>query len=225
MTKEYWLDRWIRDEIGFHQNMFNPYLLQYWQTLQLMPGSQVFVPLCGKTRDMIWLRNQGHSVLGVELSTLAIKGFFEENKLHANHDSSRKFDYYAADSVRIFHGDFFNLGKRDLRKVSAVYDRASLVALPPDTRQRYANHLLNILPPATKILLISFDYPQPEMQGPPFAVSPGEVTALYQNHAHIRLLAQVDVLDENPRFQQRGISRLQESIFLLTLHRLNESRV
>jgi len=224
MTKEYWLDRWIRDEIGFHQNMFNPYLLQYWQTLQLMPGSQVFVPLCGKTRDMIWLRNQGHSVLGVELSTLAIKGFFEENGLLANHDSGEKFDCYTTDLIQILHGDFFNLDKRGLEKISAVYDRASLVALPPETRQRYANHMLNILPPATKILLISFDYPQSEMQGPPFAVSPDEVTALYQKHAEIHLLAQVDVLDENPRFQQRGLSRLQESIFQLTLHRLNESR-
>ncbi|SFK27707.1 thiopurine S-methyltransferase [Nitrosomonas aestuarii] len=222
MTKEYWMDRWKRDETGFHQHVFNPYLVQYWEMLQLTLGSQVFVPLCGKTRDMIWLRNQGHSVLGIELSTLAIKAFFEENGLSANHDSGEKFDYYAADAIQIFHGDFFNLGKCDLKKISAVYDRASLVALPPETRRHYAHHMLHILPPATKILLISFDYPQSEMQGPPFAVSPDEVIALYQNHTEIRLLTEADILNENPRFQQRGLSRLQESIFLLTLHRPNQ---
>ena len=222
MTKNYWLNRWKHDEIGFHQDMFNRHLLEYWQTLKLKAGSQIFVPLCGKTRDMAWLRNQGHSVLGVELSTLAIKAFYKENGLPANHFSGKKFDYYATDHIQILQGDFFDLDKHDVNKVNAVYDRASLVALPPGTRQRYVNHMLHILSPATQILLISFDYPQSEMQGPPFAVSPDEVVELYQNHAEIHLLAQIDILEENPRFQQRGLSRLQESIFLLILNRLTE---
>jgi thiopurine S-methyltransferase len=97
-----------------------------------------------------------------------------------------------------------------------VYDRASLVALSPDIRAHYTFHLLSILPPGTQILLITFDYPQQEMPGPPFAVSPGEVEALYRGRAEIRLLAQLDVLEQNPRFRERGLSRLQESIFLLT---------
>jgi thiopurine S-methyltransferase len=54
------------------------------------------------------------------------------------------------------------------------------------------------------------------MSGPPFAVSTAEVEVLYGKRADVRLLAKLDVLAENPRFQQRGISRLQESIFLLT---------
>ena len=121
------------------------------------------------------------------------------------------------DGVRILCGDFFDLGKADLAKVSAVYDRASLVALPPDMRERYARHLVDILPPATKILLVTFDYPQAEMQGPPFAVSVSDVEALYAKYAAISLLAQKDTLPENPRFVQRGVTRMEESIFLLTL--------
>jgi len=92
-----------------------------------------------------------------------------------------------------------------------------MVALPPEMRERYVEHLVSILPPATNILLITFDYPQSEMPGPPFAVSSSEVETLYRKHAEIRLLAQMDVLAQNPRFQQRGLTRLQESIFLLTL--------
>jgi thiopurine S-methyltransferase len=104
-----------------------------------------------------------------------------------------------------------------MAKVSAVYDRASLVALPPEMRERYASHLASILPHGTRVLLVTFDYPQAEMQGPPFAVSVQEVEALYGKYADIRLLAQEDALEQNPRFKQRGMSRLQENIFLLTL--------
>jgi thiopurine S-methyltransferase len=91
------------------------------------------------------------------------------------------------------------------------------VALPPEMRENYAQHLASILPRGTKILLVTFDYPQHEMQGPPFAVSVNEVNTLYGKYAEIRLLAQEDVLYQNPRFKQRGVTRMQENIFLLTL--------
>jgi len=216
MKKEYWLDRWEREETGFHQDMVNPYLLKYWRTLPLADGSKVFVPLCGKSRDMLWLHEQGHTVLGVELSPLAIQAFFKEAGLKPRHLANEKFGQFAADDIIILHGDFFDLSKNELMNVRAVYDRASMVALPPNMRKRYVHHMLHILPPATQILLVSFDYPASEMSGPPFAVSPDEVKSLYYKKAEIRLLAQIDVLQQNPRFQQRGLSRLQESIFLLT---------
>lgn len=217
MKKNFWLERWERKETGFHQNEINPYLRQYWQELHLARDSEVFVPLCGKSSDLLWLRKQGHPVLGVELSAIAAQAFFEENGYIPHRVASGEFDCYEADGIRILCGDFFDLRKEDLSKVCAVYDRASLVALPPDMRERYARHLTSILPPVTQILLITFDYPQPEMPGPPFAVSPGEVETLYRPYAEIRQLAQMDVLAQNPRFQERGLRRLQESIFHLTL--------
>lgn len=217
MKKEFWLERWEKAEIGFHQDEINPYLLQYWQEIAPAKGGEVFVPLCGKSLDMVWLRQQGCTVLGVELSAIAVQDFFRENGQTPTHASSGKFDSCEADGIRILCGDFFDLGKEDMAKVSAVYDRASLVALPPEMRERYARHLVEILPPATKILLVTFDYPQVEMDGPPFAVSVSEVEALYSQYAEVHLLAQADVLAQNPRFQQRGLSRLQENIFLLTL--------
>src|SRR5450759_1589189 len=222
MKKDFWLERWEREEIHFHQDEFNPYLHQYWHDLQLARDSRVFVPLCGKSHDMLWLREQGHRVLGVELSAIAVQAFFKENGYAPQHDSphqvtGRKFDRCEANGISILCGDFFDLSKDDLANVTGVYDRASLIALPPEMRERYVRHLVSILPPATQILLITLDYPQPEMQGPPFSVSLGEVEALYREHAEVRLLAQPDVLSQNPRFQQRGLSRLRENIFLLTL--------
>jgi len=217
MEKDFWLERWERHEIGFHQDEVNPYLRQYWHELQTPNDGTVFVPLCGKSRDMLWLRKHGHPVLGVELSEIAVQAFFGENNFIAQHSTQGKFDSCAADGFRILCGDFFDLSKDDLAQVSAVYDRASLVALPPEMREHYAQHLVDILPSGTKILLITFDYPQQEMSGPPFAVSIAEVEALYRDRAEIRLLAQEDILEQNPRFQQRGLSRLHENIFLLTL--------
>ena len=218
MKNEFWLERWERGEIGFHQNEINPYLCQYWQDLHPAHNGEVFVPLCGKSRDMLWLRKQGHQVLGIELSAIAVQAFFRENGLTPDRVTAGKFDCYEADAIRILCGDFFDLSKDDLAQVSTVYDRASLIALPPEMRGRYARHLVSILPPAAQILLITLDYPQPEMPGPPFAVSPGEVEALYLGYAEVRLLAQLDALPQNPRFQERGLSRLQENVFLLALH-------
>lgn len=217
MKKEFWLERWERSEIGFHQGEINPYLLRHWPELKTAQGGEVFVPLCGKSLDMVWLRGQGHAVLGVELSPIAVQDFFRENGQSPAHTNTGKFECCEADDIRILCGDFFDLSKQDMAKVNAVYDRASLVALPPEMRERYAHHLADILPSGTQILLVTFDYPQAEMQGPPFAVSVSEVEALYGKYADIRLLAQEDALAQNPRFQQRGMTRLQENIFLLTL--------
>ncbi len=217
MKKEFWLERWERAEIGFHQNEINPYLLRHWKELHPACVGEVFVPLCGKSLDMVWLRQQGCAVLGVELSAIAVQDFFKENGKSATHINNGKFECCEADGIRILCGDFFDLSKQDLAKVSTVYDRASLVALPPEMRERYARHLVDILLSGTQILLITFDYPQAEMDGPPFAVSVNEVEALYGKYAEVRLLAQEDALAQNPRFKQRGMSRMQENIFLLTL--------
>lgn len=219
MEKDFWLERWEKEEIGFHQDDYNPYLREYWQRLELGRGSQVFVPLCGKSRDMIWLEGRGHPVLGVELSAIAAKAFFDENGLTARHAAQGKFDSCESGGIRILCGDFFDLDRSLLENVGAVYDRASLIALPPEMRERYISHLAGILPSGTRILLITLDYVGEEMQGPPFAVSKREVAESYGKHAKVKLLAETDALDleRNARFKQRGLSRLQECVFLVEL--------
>lgn len=218
MKKEFWLERWEREETGFHQDDINPYLRRYWPELHLEGNRAVFVPLCGKSLDMLWLRDQGHPVVGVELSAIAVQAFFGENGYRPQHEVQGKFDRCEAGGIGILCGDLFDLGSDDLKDVAAVYDRASLIALPPEMRERYVRHLVGILPPATQILLVTVDYPQAEMQGPPFSVSAAEVEALFRDHAVVQMLSQADVLAQNPRFQQRGLSRFRENIFLLTLH-------
>jgi len=217
MKNDFWLERWEKGEIGFHQDEINPYLRQYWQDLHIAQGGRVFVPLCGKSRDMWWLGEHGYPVLGVELSQRAVQAFFEENGYESKHGNRGQFEIWYADDISILRGDFFDLSKSDLDKVAAVYDRASLIALPPEMRERYVRHLADILPPGTKILLITIAYPQDEMQGPPFSVTSSEVESLYGKYAEVRLLSDQDVLAHNLRFQQRGLSQMREKIYMLTL--------
>ena len=217
MKKDFWLERWERTEIGFHQNEINQYLIRHWPDIRITRGNTVFVPLCGKSQDMIWLRKQKLDVIGVELSPVAVRSFFAENGLDPVTSIHGNFDQCEADHIRILCGDFFDLGADSLKQVSAVFDRASLVALPPEMRERYARHMLEILPSGTQILLITFEYDQSKMSGPPFAVTREEVYKLYQGATAVELLAHMDTLDDNQRFRVRGLDHLFENIFRITV--------
>ena len=217
MGKDYWLRRWEKNETGFHQSDINPYLCEHWEKLYINQDDTVFIPLCGKSLDISWFCAQNYKVLGVEVSAIAVESFFNENKFTPNINSFKRFDRYETDRICILRGDFFNLNKQDLVKVRAVYDRASLVALPQKIRYMYVRHLLEILPLGTKILLITCEYSQLEMQGPPFSVSVNEVEDLFSRHSNICLLERLDVLNQYPKFYKRGLSKLHANIFLLTL--------
>lgn len=217
MEETFWLERWERQEIGFHQRNVNTQLLSHWPILDLAAGDPVFVPLCGKSGDMLWLRAQGHPVLGVELSPVAVAAFFSENDLVPQRQRQGKFDVAEADGIRILCGDFFDLTAGNLSGIKAVYDRAALIALPPDMRERYAAHMAAILPPGTRMLVVTLEYPQEEMQGPPFSVSPAEVERLYGGRGDVRLLRRDDVLSKDRRLAERGVTSLHECASLVTL--------
>jgi thiopurine S-methyltransferase len=216
MQKEFWHERWHLNQIGFHSEKINQHLQQNWPALSISPGSRVFVPLCGKSNDMLWLLAQGYEVIGVELSPLAVQAFFDENRLSAKTSQQGKFSVSEADGLRIYCGDFFDLTVNDLAGVSAVYDRASLVALPPEMRAAYAAHMQHLLGPGTKTLLVAFNYPQHEMQGPPFSVQASEVQAIYRSWCDVELLYTEDILEREPGFRDKGVSRMQEQVYVLT---------
>lgn len=216
MQADFWHERWQLGQTGFHQAEINRHLQQFWPQLQAAPGGTVFVPLCGKSADMLWLRAQGHAVIGVELSPLAVRVFFAEHGLQAAVRQQGAFDVHEADGLRLYCGDFFDLCAEDLAGVAAVYDRASLIALPPHMRPAYAGHMRRLARPGTRVLLVAFEYPQHEMDGPPFSVSEAEIRSLYGGDCAIELLHAEDILDHEPRFRERGITRLQEKVYLLT---------
>lgn len=213
MHEDFWQARWARDEIGFHLDEVNPYLLRYWSQLSAQPGERVLVPLCGKTLDLRWLAAQGLQVLGVELSRKAIEDFFVEQGLQPQIEERGAFVRFRAEAIELWCGDFFALAAADVEQCHLFYDRAALIALPLEMRQRYAAHLRAILPQVCRGLLVTLDYPQEQMNGPPFAVPAEQVQAFYAEGWDARLLAKEDVLGENWRFLQRGLTRLEESVF------------
>lgn len=215
MHPQHWLDRWENNQIGFHQQQINTHLEDFWPDCGFPAGCQVFVPLCGKSLDMLWLRAQGHPVLGIEISPRAVADFFAGNGLQPEITRDARFERHACDGLTLLTGDFFDLRPEDLEDIGAVYDRASLVALPPAMREDYVRHMAQIKPTAARTLLISMEYPQQEMDGPPFAVGEAEVRALYEPLGQVECLREVDILADNPQFIKRGLSRLHEKVYLL----------
>ena len=164
---------------------------------------------------MLWLASQGLRVLGVEISPIAVAAFCAENALDVEPVEIDRFVQRQAGEITLLQGDFFDLGHAHLEGISAVYDRASLIALPPAMRARYAEHMAALLPSGTPVLLVTLDYPQQQMDGPPFAVSAAEVAQLFGTHFQITPLGGQAILAENPRFQARGLTRLDERVYRL----------
>jgi thiopurine S-methyltransferase len=215
MEASFWLERWQRNEIGFHQETFNPHLQKYWHEVGLTTPANVFVPLCGKSRDILWLASQGHKIVGVEVSSVAVSAFFAENALQAQRRSVDCFEQWQCGEIVLLCGDFFRLTPSLLGPTHAVYDRASLVALPPPLRDNYAVQMASLLAPGTPILLITMEYPEGQMNGPPFSVAEEEVRRLYGGSFVVSKIHSEDILDANPRFRERGLSSLREGVYLL----------
>ena len=216
MEPEFWLERWQANQIGFHQDEINDYLLRYWPKLGVTHSSRIMVPLCGKSLDMLWLAEQGHPVIGIEISQLAVESFFSENGLTPEIHEEGYGLRYTSGLVEILCADYFKLTQQDTGEVAAFYDRAALIALPPVQRADYVAHLGTLLSTGTHGLLITLAYNQLEMNGPPFSVADDEVQRLYKEEYRLEQLFRFDVLAGNERFREQGLTALTEQAYQLT---------
>lgn len=216
MNAEFWLHMWQQGKTGFHRETPMPLLMKHWPTLALPPRTRVLVPLCGKTPDMVWLRTQGCEVLGAELSPLAINQFFEEQELPYETRHSPAGIRYVADGIEIINTDVFALDDATLASCQAVYDRAAIVALPAPMRDRYVREIYGRLPVGTKGLMLTLEYAQEEMEGPPFSVDPAIVHGVFDNAWDARELELCDILASEPVFQNRGLTSFHTRAWSLT---------
>jgi thiopurine S-methyltransferase len=215
MDKDFWHRRWEKNEIGFHMTDPHHFLQQFFPLLQTQPTDSVFVPLCGKSPDLLWLREEGLQVVGVELSRTAIEAFFDENDLPGQWTEEANLPSCSTDGYKLYCGDFFNMSAAELSGIDAYYDRGSLVALPPEMRVRYAAHLSALMPPGGRILLISYSYNQQETNGPPFSVPQQELESLFSESFRIEFLSEEDVLWSHQGLVDRGVTQLIEYAVLL----------
>lgn len=219
MDQNFWHTRWRNNEIGFHQDRYTPWLLKYWKVLGVAPGAAVFVPLCGKSQDLHWLVGQGYEVQGIELVDTAIEAYFAEGDEPFQRDTRGRYRRYRAANTEILCGDFFELSVKHLNAPAAVFDRAALIALPEKLRLRYADHLLRIIPDGAQILLITLEYPQHMVEGPPFSVMPEEVTVHFEERCSVQRLVfkATDVLP--PKFAAAGVEQAVESVYHIVKER------
>ena len=192
MEAEYWHKKWAEKDIGFHEGTVNSSLAAYLDQLELAPGARIFVPLCGKTRDIAWLLAHGYHVVGVELSSVAVSELLNELELAYTEQSIGELRRFTATNLVVWQGDFFALTKEMLGEVDAVYDRAALVALVKPLRDQYTAHLRS-LAESTPQLLVTYEYDQSAFAGPPFAISEAEVSTHYADDYHIKLLARESI--------------------------------
>lgn len=215
MQPDFWHQRWHDNQIGFHQDKPTPLLLKHWPALGMPVGARVFVPLAGKSLDMVWFASHGYRVLGVEISPLAVKQFIAEHGVVPEVHESKYGTHYLAGSVEIVQGDVFALDAAALADCSVAFDRAALIALPPDLRRRYVREVISLLPSGCRGLLITLEYPDHEKQGPPFSVTEAEVSELYGRDWHVEVLERRDILAQQPSFIADGVTALDTVVYRL----------
>lgn len=215
MDHEFWHSRWEKNEIGFHMTEPHHYLPQFFDRLQVQPAGTVFVPLCGKSPDLVWLREAGLKVVGIELNRTAVEAFVSENHLSARWSIKAGMPCCLANGYKIYNGDFFSLTTAVLDGACSVYDRGSLVALPAQMRVRYAEHLAALLPSGGRVLLISYVYDQGETAGPPFSVPHTELEHLFDKNFQVEVLSVENALWSHQGLASRGVTQLEEYAVLL----------
>ncbi|MFV5215852.1 thiopurine S-methyltransferase [Azonexus caeni] len=183
-----WKQNWRANRIDFHLDHVHPLLQRCWAEVGVAPAARVFVPLCGKSLDLMWLHGQGHDIVGVELSTVAVNAFFRESRLRPQRSAHGALECWAQERLTIHCGDFFALRREDLAGVSAVYDRAALTALPEALRPAYVAHLRAILPDDCRILLLTVEDLDDGESEADASGSSAEVEGLYAAHFRVRLL-------------------------------------
>lgn len=204
-----WLQRWREGRIGFHEDGGSELLRRHWP--RQSPGSRVLVPLCGKSVDLLWLASQGLQVVGVELSELAVRAFFDENGLEFDTLRAGRLLEFRALSVPItvVCGDYFAF---TCPPCDAVFDRGALVAVQPTERERYIAHTRTLLTATASVLLITLSYDQGAVDGPPFSVDDAAAKKYWPDLR--RVLARDDLETASPKFRKAGLSEVIESVWV-----------
>ena len=212
MEHQFWHQRGEEGQIGFHEGKPNDLLVAHLERLGLAKGARFFVPLCGKAHDLGWLVAQGFRVVGAELSEIAVRELFEEQGLTPDVTPAGDLTRYASGGLEVFVGDVFKLDAPRLGTVDAVFDRAAFVALPDEIRTRYAKHIPEITGHVPQ-LMITFEYDQSVMPGPPFAIAPDEVARRYGDR-----FAAVALARRSVEGKLKGQAEADEIIWHLTPH-------
>ncbi|XP_076031822.1 thiopurine S-methyltransferase-like [Oratosquilla oratoria] len=213
-----WSDKWKEGETSWHKEEVNPDLIKHEHKLLTGPGLDVLIPLCGKTIDMKWLYDKGHKVTGIEGVEKPIIEFFTEHGiLYKKENLSWGTLYKSEDGrLKIYQSDLFKVEPSHLGKFDAVWDRASLVAISENDRERYAALLKSLLKPKFHYLLSVMKYePTAAFSGPPYNIPLNLVAELFGDVSNQEVLEEFDRVKREPFIIQWGLTQCMEVILLL----------
>jgi len=146
---------------------------------------------------MLWLADQGHTVVGVELAKQAIESFFAENNLTFTVESVKMAasgepaEVYKCreKKITIFCCDLFTFEEEDVGgKFDAIWDRGSLSAIVPSVNgERYTKKMHSLLANDGNCILETHYY-EIERGEPPASISDELRNELYGEDFDIKEL-------------------------------------
>jgi thiopurine S-methyltransferase len=213
-----WEGYWAAGRTGFHKNQIHPMLERYFGHMMTAAGERVLVPLCGKTLDLPWLEARTTEVVGCEWVAQAVVEFFREQGREATAEQRGAHCHHISGRLSIVQGDFLTLTPEHVQCFDACWDRAAMIALPPETRKRYVPHLVSLMKPNGRILLVTYDTDKPADAGPPYPVKTLEVQEAYAPYGSVELLESIHHTPEtDERVKAKGLAWVREDVFCITL--------
>lgn len=217
-SKETWEKDWTTDNPEFHFKEVNSMLIK--QHNEFTAGRnnlRILVPLCGKSLDMVWLADQGHTVVGVELIRKGIEAFLRDNKL-----THREEPITLGPEIQ---GTIFKVNEKDIslfecsifdfsfevagRQFDCIWDRGSMTAINMMKEERltqYRDIMLACLKPDGRYFLEFFAPESPEGMPSTFKfISKKSVTKLFGEKCTIRFVGKDKMPDDSgPSTDEQG---------------------
>jgi thiopurine S-methyltransferase len=217
MQKSFWESRWRKNHIGFHAPEPEADLAGFWGELSPEAGETVAVPLCGKSTDLVWLAGRHKRVFGIEFVEQACRDFFREQGegIEVREEKFARGLTLSAEGITLCCADYMKLRPADVPDAALVYDRAALVALPPEIRGPYAEQTFRLFPRLRGMLVISFEYDETKMSGPPFSVRGDEIRNLYGSRFSIRRVSSTELIGKSEKYQSMGLESMMQTCWIM----------
>lgn len=212
MEKEFWIEKWNEGQIGFHQSEYNKSMRNHYDSKDLT-NKNVFIPLAGKSNDIIYFLERGANVYAVEISKEAVNAFFKENEFDFSKEENQKYEVFKYRNLTYYHGDFFTLSRTEIPRIDFLYDRASVIALPPTMRKDYYSKINELIGPHTDIHIQSYTHDGPKDFGPPFYVPEDELDNAYKNMGITLKKIQSKTTKADKRFREAGLSKMTSLVW------------
>ncbi len=213
--KTFWVERWKNKDTGFHLCDIHPDLQAYFGRLSLKESDTVFIPLCGKTLDIHFFLQAKCKIIAVEMVELAVQQLFENLQINPQVSAWKHGKCYQSKNLTVYVGNVFDLSDEQLNSVNIVYDRAAFIALPYNLHAPYSRLIKEIANP-DKQMLITVEFDASKLQGPPFLLLPDNIKQYYGNQYQIELLHQEETINNEPNFQEKGLTSLMRKTYLLS---------